>query len=142
MRFVYGHRNRPNPDINLEPMDEWELNRILNRENKRKCKSVLCFANKELTWGPQVEIGVVETLSIQGRDFWLSETLCQVSTPKLNREEINFIRNLSEGIKMEKWSNIRQSFIKELCKYTTTVKLWDAQFRNGPLYQEYPEFLR
>ena len=141
MRFVYGHRNRPNPDINLEPMDDWELNRILNRETNNKRKSVLCFAREELIWGPQVEVGVVETLAIQGKDFLMSEALCQVTTPKLNREEINFIRNLSEGRKMESWSNIRQNMIKELCKYTTTVKLWDAQYQGGPLYQEYPKFL-
>ena len=43
---------------------------------------------------------------------------------------------------MESWSNIREYFIEQACKYQTTVKLWDAQRVNGPLHQNYPEFLK
>ena len=34
MRFVYGFRPRPNPNIELEPMQDWELETILERESK------------------------------------------------------------------------------------------------------------
>ena len=34
MRFVYGFRPRPNPNIELEPMQNWELEAILERESQ------------------------------------------------------------------------------------------------------------
>ena len=141
MRHVYGFRNRPNPDISMEPMANWELEAILDRET-RKNKAVLCFPQRELVWGPLVEIGVVETFDIQNSEFHFCESLWQIVTPKLNRKDINFVKNVSEGNKLESWDKIRDFFIHQACKYQTSVKLWDAQQRNEPLHQKFPRFLK
>ena len=59
MRYVYGYRDRPVEGIVIEPMSNGELEYILERELK-KCKSTLCFPEKDLLWGPQIEIAAVE----------------------------------------------------------------------------------
>ena len=125
----------------MEPMANWELEAILDREIKKN-KAVLCFPQKELVWGPLVEIGVVETFNIQNSEFHFCESLWQITTPKLDRKDINFVKNISDGRKQESWDKIRDYFIHQACKYQTSVKLWDAQQRNRPLHQKFPRFLK
>ena len=81
MRFVYGHHRRPNSDIDLNPMMEWEMENILEKD-RLKYKSALCFPDKILIWGPAVEVGMVETLEIQNSDVFFCEALWQITTPK------------------------------------------------------------
>ena len=76
------------------------------------------------------------------KEFTFSETLYQITTPKINREDINFAENLVDGIKMEPWDNVREKFLKIMSIYQTSVKLWDCQRKGGPLDQGYPDFLR
>ena len=66
MRYVYGYRDRPVEGIVIEPMSNGELEYILERELK-KCKSTLCFPEKDLLWGPQIEIAAVETFQIYNK---------------------------------------------------------------------------
>ena len=81
MRFVFGWRERPNPKIQIEPMMEHELSRILF-EKEKIMRSAICFPDKSLIWGPPLEIGVVETFKIQNLDFTMTEALWQVAIPK------------------------------------------------------------
>ena len=83
MRFIHGFHNRPNPLINLEPLGDADIQYVLDRENKR-FKSVICLPDKELIWGPRLEIGMVETMMIRNEDFEFTECLWQVATPKVS----------------------------------------------------------
>ena len=83
MRFIHGHRNRPNPEITLDPLGEWEIQERLEREPEIK-KKTICLPGKELVWGPQLEIGVTETLQIQNSDFLFTEAIWQIATPKVS----------------------------------------------------------
>ena len=75
MRFVYGYRDRPVEGLVIEPMSNGELEHVLKRESE-KCKSTLCFPEKELLWGPQVEIAAVETLRLFNKDgFFIVHSL-------------------------------------------------------------------
>ena len=60
---------------------------------------------------------------------------------QLNRSAINGAYNFLEGKKEEGWSNIRNFFVDQACRYQTSVKLWDAQRPGAPLHQNYPDFL-
>ena len=102
----------------------------------------MCFNEEELLWGPVVEIGVVDTFSIQNSEFFFTEALWQVTCPKLNRADINFVNNNNEGRKKESWSSIREFFIHQACKYQTSVKLWDAQKPTQALHQKLPMFIK
>ena len=56
--------------------------------------------------------------------------------------DINFVNNNDIGRKKESWSNIREFFIHQACKYQTSVKLWDAQKPMQVLHQELPPFIK
>ena len=141
MRYVYGYRDRPIEGLDIEPISNGELEYILDRE-MGKCKSTLCFPDKELMWGPEIEISAVETMQLFNNEFFFSETLYQITAPKINREDINLAENLATGIKMEPWDLVREKFLKTMANYQTSVKLWDCQKKGGPLDQKYPDFLK
>ena len=143
MRWVAGLHERPHPDICIEPMFDWELENMLNRHSEKSAlHNTICFPTSELIWGPRLEVSAVETFSMEGEDFLLTEMLWQISVPKMNRESMNYLNNLDNGRKKEPWSNIRDFFIDTACKYQTSVKLWDAQTAGNPLFQEYPDFIK
>ena len=81
MRFVMGWRDRPNPEINIEPLLESDLTSTLMRKDNIM-RSAICFPDRSLIWGPVTEIGVVEMLKVCNPDFTLTESLWQIAIPK------------------------------------------------------------
>ena len=76
-----GWRDRPNPEINIEPLLESDLTSTLMRKDNIM-RSAICFPDRSLIWGPVTEVGVVEMLKIRSSDFTLTDALWQIAIPK------------------------------------------------------------
>lgn len=69
-------------------------------------------------------------------DFILTETLYRVLIPTMDNVYAETTSKMSCG--SNGWERIRNSTLRRIMEYDSTVKLWNATKRGNPLYQQLP----